>query len=101
MQNKTESSEKKTGCLLLHEMYTYYLWKRPVSRYYDKRYSGYYFSGVPEDVADTYREIVGIDLYISGKQVSAATSLAILLIFGLIFLMIGVVVLRHEKRSDR
>lgn len=59
------------------------------------------FSGVPEDVADTYREIAGIDLYILEKQVSAATSLAILLIFGLIFLMIGVAVLRHEKHSDR
>lgn len=59
------------------------------------------FSGVSEEVTDTYREIVGIDLFVSGKQVTCGTSLAILLIFGVIFLMIGVFAARSEKRTDR
>lgn len=45
------------------------------------------FSGVPEEVTDTYREAVGMDLFVFGKQVPFAFFLAILLIFGFIFLV--------------
>lgn len=59
------------------------------------------FSGIPEEAAAAYREIVGIDLYVSGKQVTCTASLAVLLIFGVTFLMIGAAAIRHGNRTDR
>ena len=59
------------------------------------------FTDIPEEVTNTYREMMGIDLVVFDQKVTVERSLALLLIFGVIFLMIGVVVLRYKKRTDR
>lgn len=59
------------------------------------------FTDIPEEVTDTYREMMGIDLVVFDQKVTVERSLALLLIFGVIFLMIGVVVVRYKKRTDR
>lgn len=59
------------------------------------------FADIPEEVTDTYREMMGIDLVVFDQKVTVGMSLALLLIFGVVFLMIGVAVVRHQKRTDR
>lgn len=59
------------------------------------------FADIPEEVTDTYREMMGIDLIVFDQKVTVGMSLALLLIFGVVFLMIGVAVVRHQKRTDR
>jgi len=59
------------------------------------------FAEIPDEVTDTYREMMGIDLIVFDHKVTVGMSLALLLIFGIIFLMIGVTVARYKKRTDR
>ncbi|MDE7312782.1 MAG: ABC transporter permease [Eubacterium sp.] len=59
------------------------------------------FADIPAEVLHTYREMMGIDLVVFGKTVTAQMSLALLLIFGAVFLMIGVVAVTYGKRADR
>lgn len=59
------------------------------------------FAGIPEEITDTYREMMGIDLVAFGHKVPAGMSLALLLVFGVVFLMIGAAVARYKKRTDR
>lgn len=59
------------------------------------------FSDTPKEVADTYREMMGIDLFVFEKEVTTGMSLALLLTFGVVFLMIGVCAVTYGKRTDR
>ena len=59
------------------------------------------FSDTPKEVADTYREMMGISLFVFEKEVTTGMSLALLLTFGVVFLMIGVCAVTYGKRTDR
>ena len=59
------------------------------------------FADIPDEVTNAYREMMGIDLVVFDQKVTAGMSLALLLIFGAVFLMIGVMVVRYKKRTDR
>lgn len=59
------------------------------------------FDGIPAEVIDEYRLIMGIDLEIGNKAVSLTESWWILLGCGIIFLMFGALVLRKSRKTDR
>lgn len=59
------------------------------------------FADIPGQAVDTYCEAMGIGLFVFGNKVTAGMSLVLLLIFGIIFLMIGVCVVKFAKRTDR
>lgn len=59
------------------------------------------FQDLPREVEDTYREMMGIDLFVLEKQVTTEGCLAVILIFGVIFLMIGVALVKYAKKTDR
>lgn len=59
------------------------------------------FDGVPKEFIQEYREAMGIDLVVGKKQVFVHEELVLLLIFGAVFLMIGMFILKKEKKQDR
>lgn len=59
------------------------------------------FLDVPDKAVGTYREMMGIDLVVFGREVTPGVSLGILLIFGAVFFMIGVIAVTFKKRADR
>lgn len=59
------------------------------------------FSGLPDEFIEEYRAAMGIDLEVFGNQIGAAGEWLLLLLCGIIFLAIGVVVLRYSRKTDR
>lgn len=59
------------------------------------------FCDIPEEVEDTYREMMGIDLFVFDRQVTTGMALAILGVSGIIFLMIGAMTVQRAKIADR
>ena len=59
------------------------------------------FQNAPQEAEDTWLSIMGVDLSVLDHAVSIKICLLLLLIFGVIFLMIGTVVLRYKKKTDR
>lgn len=59
------------------------------------------FDGVPDQVLTAYREAMGIDLTVLERQVTAEMDAALLLIFGVFFLMIAVMLVKYGKHTDR
>ncbi len=59
------------------------------------------FSGISSEVVEEYRLIMGIDLEIGTHTVSLAGEWWILLACGIIFLMLGALVLGKSRKSDR
>ncbi len=59
------------------------------------------FEKIPEETVNAYREIMGIDLFVFDREVTAGMDLALLLIFGAVLLMIGVCAVTYGKRTDR
>lgn len=59
------------------------------------------FAGVPEDVIQEYRKVMGISLSVGGHGLEMMEELLILLVCGILFLSIGVWVLTHSKKTDR
>ncbi len=59
------------------------------------------FQNAPQEAEDTWLSIMGVDLSVLDHAVSIKICLLLLLIFGAIFLMIGTVVLRYKKKTDR
>lgn len=59
------------------------------------------FSGIAENITADYREIMGISLTFSGKEISMAEEWIILFICGIIFLGLAVWVLKYSKKVDR
>lgn len=59
------------------------------------------FDGVPDEVLTAYREAMGIDLTVLERQVTAGMDAALLLIFGVFFLMIAVMLIKYGKHTDR
>lgn len=59
------------------------------------------FDGVPAEVVDEYRLVMGIDLEVAGKAVSLTETWWILLACGIIFLTLSALVLWKSKKTDR
>lgn len=59
------------------------------------------FEGIPEDVIQEYRKVMGIRLSVGGHGLEMMEELLILLVCGILFLIIGVWVLTHSKKTDR
>ena len=59
------------------------------------------FDGTPAELVREYREVMGIDLVVGGRQASVHEEMILLLIFGLVFLIIGMFIVKREKRRDR
>lgn len=59
------------------------------------------FSDIPNSVISEYREAMGIDLSLFGKNLNLTQELLLLLFCGMILLAISVVVLACSKKTDR
>lgn len=59
------------------------------------------FQGVPVDIVDEYREIMGIQLKVADYTLTLRDEWLILLACGIIFLVIGMCLLKYEKKMDR
>lgn len=59
------------------------------------------FDGAPEEFVREYRETMGIDLVVGKRQVLVHEEVILLLIFGAVFLMMGMFILKREKKQDR
>lgn len=59
------------------------------------------FEGVPAEVVDEYREIMGIQLKVADYTLTIRDEWLILLACGIIFLMIGMCMLKYEKKTER
>ena len=58
-------------------------------------------TGIPEEVVKEYRLVMGIDLEVAGRNISTLAEWCILLGCGIIFLLLGAVVLWKSKKTDR
>ncbi len=59
------------------------------------------FEGLPMEVVDEYREIMGIQLTVADYTLTLRDEWLILLACGMIFLVIGICMLKYEKKTDR
>lgn len=59
------------------------------------------FKGIPEEVVTEYCTAMGISLSVFEKQIGITEEWLILLLCGIIFLIIGVCMLKYGKKSDR
>lgn len=59
------------------------------------------FEGVPEQVVSEYEEIMGIRLSVSEHMLTLKEEWMILAVCGIIFLTIGICMLKYEKKTDR
>ncbi len=59
------------------------------------------FEGVPVEVIDEYCEIMGIQLRVADYTLTLRDEWLILLAYGIIFLIIGMCMLKYEKKMDR
>lgn len=57
--------------------------------------------GIPEEVMEEYRLVMGIDLVVEGRNISTLAEWCILLGCGTIFLILGAAILWKSKKSDR
>ncbi len=59
------------------------------------------FKGVPAEVVEEYSEIMGIQLTIADYTLKLRDEWIILFVCGIIFLVIGLCMLKYEKKTDR
>lgn len=59
------------------------------------------FEGVPEEVVTEYRQTMGIDLEVFGKIMGITEEWLILLGCGIMFLVIGIYILKYSNKADR
>lgn len=59
------------------------------------------FRGIPAEVVEEFREVMGISLSIQGHKLSGWEEIAVLLVCGVLFLAGGAAVVKFGKRSDR
>lgn len=59
------------------------------------------FEGIPTDVVEAYSEMMGIQLRVSDYALKLRDEWIILFVCGIIFLAIGMCMLKYEKRTDR
>ena len=59
------------------------------------------FSDVPQDMLNEYSDVMGITLNAFNNEITVTTSLIILLVCGLAFLMLGAFLIGLKKKTDR
>lgn len=59
------------------------------------------FEGVPADIVEEYCEIMGIELMVADYTLGLRDEWIILFVCGIIFLAIGMFMLKYEKKTDR
>ncbi len=59
------------------------------------------FAGLPEELLTVYREEMGITLTVFDKNIGITEEWLLLLICGILFLIIGVCMLKYSKKTDR
>ena len=59
------------------------------------------FSGVPEEVLEEYRVVTGIHLELFDKTIGVTEEWLGLLLCGILLLILGIVMLKYGKRTDR
>ncbi|MBD5462751.1 MAG: ABC transporter permease [Lachnospiraceae bacterium] len=59
------------------------------------------FADLPDEVTAGYRAVMGIDLELFGREVSVMEEGILILIFGVVFLVIGTGMLKYGKKTDR
>lgn len=59
------------------------------------------FTDIPEEVILEYRKIMGIDLVLFDRNIGIMEELLLLFMCGMILLVIGVLVLKYGRRTDR
>lgn len=59
------------------------------------------FEGIPVEIVEEYREIMGIRLRVADYSLTVRDEWLILLACGIIFLVIGMCMLKYEKKTDR
>ena len=59
------------------------------------------FDGAPKEMLEIFREELGIDLTLFDSAVSDSLCLAILLLCGTIFLVLGAVLTKYTRKADR
>lgn len=59
------------------------------------------FQGVPMDIVEEYREIMGIQLTVADHTLNLRDECLILFACGVFFLAVGMCMLKYEKKSDR
>ena len=57
--------------------------------------------GAPGEVVEMYREIMGIELTVANYTLKLRDEWLILLACGIIFLVIGMCMLKYQKKTDR
>ncbi|GFI04064.1 hypothetical protein IMSAGC005_02908 [Lachnospiraceae bacterium] len=59
------------------------------------------FAGLPDEVRAGYCEAMGIDLDLLGRNLNVRDEGILILLFGMVFLVIGTGVLKYGKKADR
>lgn len=59
------------------------------------------FDGAPAEMVSEYRLALGTDLELFDRQISDAAALAVLLVCGAVFMVIGAAVTKHSRKTDR
>lgn len=59
------------------------------------------FENAPDEMASKYSDIMGVNLNAFGQDISAFTSVIILAVFGVVFLLLGVLITSKSRKSDR
>lgn len=59
------------------------------------------FQGVPDEVITEYRKAMGIDLEVFGRKMGFTEEWLILFACGIIFLIVGICMLKYGKKTDR
>lgn len=56
------------------------------------------FCGVPNEIADVYKETMGITISLFDKNISSAVCMAILAAFGIAFIIAGILITKHSRK---
>ena len=59
------------------------------------------FTDIPDEITQGFRASMGIDLSVRSHLVTPAEELFLLLLFGMIFLIVGIVLLKYTRKTDR
>ena len=59
------------------------------------------FAGLPEEIVSEFRSVMGITLDVFDKEIGITEEWLLLLVCGIIFLVIGVCMLKYSKKTDR
>ena len=59
------------------------------------------FTDIPTEFVTEYKEVMGIRLLVSDNAMSTTQEMILLFVFGILFLLVGICVLKYSKKTDR